>query len=161
MADDTFMADGALDQSGQGSTPERRSWSASAPNCAFRCSAAVVTRVRFIGASGISLSATGLATRASSRDSRSYRPAHLETTPTDCGIAAEIRERQWPDHRSDCNRGIKYLPGSAKETWLSRAEKAATFKSRLPIRLIACSSRSSRRLTRFWSHVASAPSGCA
>jgi hypothetical protein len=27
-----------------------------------------------------------------------------------------------------------------------------------PIRLIACSSRSSRRLTRFWSHVASAPS---
>src|SRR5215469_16642635 len=135
MADDTFMADGALDQSGQGSTPERRSRSAAASNCAFRCSAALVTRVRFIGASGISLSATGLATRASSRDSRGYRTGHLETSPTDCGIAAEIRERQWPDHRSDCNRGIKHLPGPAEEAWLSRVEKAATFKSTLPIRL--------------------------
>jgi hypothetical protein len=27
--------------------------------------------------------------------------------------------------------------------------------------LIACSSRSSRGLTRFWCHVASTPSGCA
>ena len=161
MADDTFMADGALDQSGQGSTPERRSWSAAASNCAFRCSAAVVARVRFIGASGISLSATGLATRASSRDSRGYRTGHLETSSTDCGIAAEIRATQWPDHWSDCNRGIKYLPGSSKEAWLSRDEKAAIFKSTFPFRLIACSSRSSRRLTRFWSHVASAPSGCA
>ena len=161
MANDTFMADGALDQSGQGSTPERRSWSASASSCAFRCSAAVVTRVRFIGASGISLSATGLATPASRRDSRGYRTGHLETSPTDCGIAAQIRERQWPDHRSDCNRGIKYVPRSSKEAWLSRVEKAATFKSMFAIRLIACSSRSSRRLTRFWSHVGSAPSGCA
>ena len=161
MADDTFMADGALDQSGQGSTPERRSWSASAPNRAFRCSAAAVTRVRFIGASGISLSATGLATRASRRDSRGYRAGHLETSPTDCGIAAKIRARQWPDHWSDCNCGINYVPGSAQEAWRTRVDKAATFKSTLPIRLIACSSRSSRKLTRFWSHVASAPSGCA
>ena len=161
MADDTFMADDALDQSGKGSIPERRSWSASASNCAFRCSPSAVTRVRFIRASSISLSATGLATQASSRDSRGYCTGDLETPPTDCGIAAEIRERQWPDHRSDCNRGIKYLPESSEEAWLSRVEKAATFKSTLPIRLIACSSRSSRRLTRFWSQVASAPSGCA
>ena len=161
MADDTFMADGALDQSGQGSTPERRSWSASASNCAFRCSAAVVTRVRFIGAPSISLSARGLAARASRRDSRGYHTGHLETSPTDCGIATEICERQWPDHRSDCDRGLKYLPGSAKEAWLSRVEEAATFKSKFPIRLIACSSRSSRKLTRFWSHVASALLACA
>src|SRR5215469_7105717 len=161
MADDTFMADGALDQSGQGSTPERRSWSAAASNCAFRCNAAVVTRVRFIGASGISLSATGLATRASRRHSRGYRTGHLETSPTDCGITAQIRERKWPDHRSDCNRGIEYLPAYAEKAWLSRIEKAAHFESRFPIPLIACSSRNSRRHTTFWSHVASAPSACA
>jgi len=161
MADVTFMADDALYQSGQGSTPELCSWSASAPHCAFRCSAAVVTRVRFIRASGISLSATGLATPASSRDSPDYRTGHLETSPTDCGIAAEIRERQWSDHRSDCNRGIEYLSAYAEKAWLSRVEKAAHFESRFPIPLIACSSRNSRRLTTFWSHVASAPSACA
>jgi hypothetical protein len=32
---------------------------------------------------------------------------------------------------------------------------------RFPIRLIACSSQSLRKLTRFWSHVASAPLACA
>jgi hypothetical protein len=37
----------------------------------------------------------------------------------------------------------------------------APFKSTFPIRLIACSSRSSRRLTTFWFPIASAPSACA
>jgi hypothetical protein len=161
MADDTFMADDALDQSGQGSTPERRSCFASASNSTFRCSAALVTRVRFIGASGISLSATGLAARAGGRHSRGYRTGHLETSPTDCGVAAEIRERQWPDYRSDCNRGIEYLLAYAEKAWLSRLEKAAHFESRFPIPLITCSSRNSRRLTTFWSHVASALLACA
>jgi len=44
-----------------------------------------------------------------------------------------------------------------KRSWLSRIERAAIFKSMFPIRLIACSRRSLRRLTRFWSHVVSAP----
>ena len=48
-----------------------------------------------------------------------------------------------------------------KKAWLSRVKKAAHFKSTFPIRLIACSSRSSRRPTIFWCPVASAPSACA
>jgi len=161
MSDDAFMADNAFHQSGKSSAAERRSCSASTPSCTFRGSAAVVTRVRSIGASSISLSGRGLPAPAGSRDSPGYSTGHLETATGDGGIAPKVREKQRADHRSDCNRGFEYFPAYSEKTWLSRVEKAAHFKSRFPIRLIACSSSNSRRLTTFWSHVASVPSVCA
>ena len=156
MADGTFMADDAFHQSGEGATPERRAWFASAPSCAFRGSAAVVPRVRFIRASSISLSATGLPARASSRNSRGYSTRHLETSSTDRGITTNICAKQRPDHRSNCNRCIEYLLAHFEKAWLSRVAKAAHFESTFAIPLIACSSRNSRRLTTFWFPVASA-----
>lgn len=161
MADGTFMADDAFHQSGKSSTPERRSWSASAPTCAFRGSATIVARVRFIRASGISLSGRGLPTRASSRHSRSYSTGHFETSARDGGIASKIREQQRSDDRSHRNLCLECLPAYSEKAWLSRVEKAAPFKFTVPIPLIACSSQNSRRLTTFWSHVASAPSAYA
>src|SRR3954471_18670565 len=55
------------------------------------------------------------------------------------------------------NRRGKCVSADSKEAWLSRIQSAAIFKLMFPIRLIACSSRSLRKLTRFWSHVVSAP----
>src|SRR3954447_2889775 len=73
-------------------------------------------------------------------------------------VSVTLRLPPRTDHRSDRNRRGKCVSADSKEAWLSRIESAAIFKLMFPIRLIACSSRSLRRLTRFWSHVVSAPS---
>ena len=161
MANGTFMADDALHQSGKGSTPECRSWSASTSSCASRSSSTVVTPVRSIRASSISLSGRSLPTRASSRNSRRHSTGHIEASAKEGGIAPAVREEQRSDHRSHRRRSVECLSAYSKKAWLSRVERAAHFESRFPIHLIACLSRSSRRLTTFWSHVASALSACA
>jgi hypothetical protein len=160
MPNGTFMADDAVDQSGKGSTPERRSWSASASGCAYRSSSPAVTRVRSIRAPSISLSGGSLPPRSSPRNSRSHCTRDLEAPAVDAGIGPEIREKQRSDHRSHRNRSVECLCPYFKKAWLSRIEKAVHFEFKFPIPLIACSSRNSRRLTTFWSHVASAPSRC-
>src|SRR5215469_6243732 len=92
------------------------------------------------------------------KDSRSHSIGHLETSAPDRRTAPKVCEEQRSHHWSDRNRRVKCVSADSKEAWLSRIERAAIFKFMFPIRLIACSSRSSRRLTRFWSHVVSAPS---
>jgi len=157
----TFMAHAPFDQSGKGSPAECGSWPAAASSCAFRSSASVVTGIPFIGTPSISLPARSLPTRSTSRSSRSHCTDHFEASAADGGTAAEIREKQWPDHWIDRNGRIKCVSARSKKAWLSRVKIAAHFKFTFLIRLIACSNRSSRRLTRFWCHVASAPPGCA
>src|SRR5271156_4886660 len=157
----TFMAYEAFDQSGKGSAAKRCSWSAPASSCASRSSAAVVTRVRFVGASSISLPGGSLSARSSRRSSRDHGAGHVEAPAAHGGTAPQVREKQWSDHWSDCDRGLECVSTHPKKAWLSRVEKAAHFKSTFPIRLIACSSRSLRRPTIFWCPVASAPSACA
>jgi hypothetical protein len=157
----TFMAHGALDQGEEGSPAECRSWPAAASSCASRSSASVVTRVRFIRAPSISLPGRSLPSRSTSRSSRSHGAGYVEASAADGGTAPEVRKKQGSDHRSDRNRCVECISAHSKKAWLSRVEKAAHCKSTFPIRLIACSSRSSRRLTTFWSQVASAPSASA
>ena len=157
----TFMAHVPFDQSGEGSPAECGSWPAAASSCAFRSSASVVTGVPFIGTPSISLPARSLPTRSTSRSSRSHCADHFEASAAHSGTAAEIREKQWPDHWIDRNQRIKCVSARSKKAWLSRVKIAAHFIFTFLIRLIACSSRSWRRLTRFWCHVASTPSGCA
>ncbi len=156
-----FMSHGALDQSEEGSPAECRSWPAAASCCASRSSASVVTRVRFIRAPSISLPGRSLPSRSTSRSSRSHGAGYVEASAADGGTAPEVCKKQRSDHRSHRSRRVESFSARSKKAWLSRVKKAAHFKSTFPIRLIACSSRSSRRLTTFWFHVASAPSACA
>jgi hypothetical protein len=86
---------------------------------------------------------------------------YAEASHADGGTAPEVREKQRSDHRRDRSRCVAYVSAHSKKAWLSRGKKAAHYKSTFPIRLIACSSRSSRRFTTFWYRVASAPSACA
>jgi len=151
-----FMANGALNQGGESSPNECRSWPAAAWSCAARGSPSPVTGVRFVRAPSVSLLGRSLPTRSARRNSRSHSTGHLETAAADCGIASKVCEKQWSHHRSDRNRRVNCVSADSKEAWLSRIGRAAIFKFKFPIRLIACSSRSSRRLTRFWSHVVSA-----
>ena len=161
MTDDTFMADGARNQSGEGSALERRTWSAATSTVARRCSSPAVTRVRSLRASSVSLPPESLPARSPRRSSRDHHTGYIEASATNRGTAPEICEKQWSDHRGNRNRGVACLSAYSKKAWLSRIQEAAVFESISHIPLIACSRRSSRRLTRFWFPVANAPSACA
>lgn len=161
MSDATFMAHGAIDQGGKGATPECRSRSASSSDFASRSSSAIVTRVRSIRASSISLSGKSVSAQASGRNTRDHSTRNLKAPAAHAGIAPQARGEQRSDRWSDRNRGIEHLSPYSTKAWLSRVAKAAHFKSKLPTRLIACSRPNSRRLTTFWFPVASAPSASA
>ena len=153
----TVMSHDPFDQDGEGSPAECRSWPVAASNRASRSSASVVTRVRLVRAPSISLLARSLPTRWTDRSSRSHCANHLEASTANRGTAAEMREKQWPDHWNDRSQRIKCISARPKKAWLNRVKIAAHFKFKFLICLIACSSRSSRGLTRFWCHVASTP----
>lgn len=152
------MTYGPLDQSGEGPAAECCSRLAPAPYCIARGSAALVARVQSVRASSISIPGGGVRAGSAGRGHRSYRADHAQASTEHGGTAAEVREEQWPDHWSNRDSRAECVSTRSKEAWLSRIERAAIFKFMFPIRLIACLSRSSRRLTRFWSHVASASS---
>ena len=155
----TFMSNEPFDKDGEGSPAECRSRPVAASNRASRSSASVVARVRLVRAPSISLPAGSLPTRSTRRSSRRHCAHHLEASTANRGTTAEIREKQWPDHRIDRSQRIKCISARPKKAWLSRVKIAAHFKFKSLIRLIVCSSRNSRRLTSCWCHVASAPSG--
>src|SRR5437667_10226750 len=161
LSNNMFMTDDAFEQSGKGSAAERGAWSAPASSCAFRSSATVVTRVRFVRASSLSLPGGSLSARSSGRSSRGHGAGHVEASAAYGGTSPEVREKQRTDHWSNRDRRVDCVSTHSKKAWLSRVPKAAHFKSTFPIRLIACSSRNSLRPTIFWCPVASAPSACA
>ena len=152
-----FMANGALNQGGESSPNECRSRAAAAWSRAVRGRASSVTGIRVVRTASIPLPGTSRPARSACKSSRSHSTAHLEASAPDRRAAPKVCEKQRLHHRSDRNRRVKCVSADSEEAWLSRIKRAAIFKFMFPIRLIACSSRSSRRLTRFWSHVASAP----
>jgi len=145
----TFMSHDPFNQDAEGPPAECCSWPVAAPNCASRSSEPVVTGVRLVRAPSISLLARSLPTRSTRRSSPSHCAHHLEASTANRGTAAEIREKQWPDHWIDRSQRIKCISARSKKAWLSRIKIAAHFKFKFLIRLIACSSRSSHGLTRF------------
>ena len=155
----TVMSNDPFDQDAEGSPAECRSRPVAASNRDSRSGASVVARVRLVRTPSISLPARSLPTRSTDRSSRNHCAYYLEASAADRGTAAQIREKQWPDHWSDRSQRIKRIPARFKKAWLNRVKVAAGFKFKSLIRLIACSNRNSRRLTSCWCHVASAPSG--
>ena len=153
-----FMANGAVDQSGEGSAAERRSWPTPASCCTSRSSAAIVTRVRLVRASSIPLLRGGLPARSTSRSYRGHGADHVEASAAHGGTAAEVREKQWPNYWSDRDRRVERVSRRSEETWLSRAPRAAHFKSVLTMPLIDCTIQNSLRPTVFWCRFGSVPS---
>ena len=156
-----LMTHGALHQSREGPTLECRSCLTAASCCTSRSSAALVARVRFVRASSISLPGRSVPARSTRRSSRGHGADHIEASATYGGTSPEVRKEQRTDHWSNRDRRVACVSTHSKKAWLSRVKKAAHFKSTFAIRLIACSSRNSRRPTIFWCPVASAPSACA
>ena len=153
----TFMANGAVDQSGEGSAAERRSWPTPASCCTSRSSAEIVMRVRLVRASSIPLLRGGLPARSTSRSYRGHGADHVEASTAHGGTAAEVREKQWPNYWSDRDRRVERVSRRSEETWLSRAPRAAHFKSVLTMPLIDCTMQNSLRPTVFWCRFGSVP----
>src|SRR5258708_26514615 len=133
-----FMTDDAFDQSGKGSAAERRSWPTPASCCFAPSGSALVTRVRSVRASSISVPGGSVPARSAVRSPPAHSADHVEASAAHGGTAAEVREKQWPDHWSDRDRRGERASRCYEKTWLSRAPKAAHCKSTFPIRLIAC-----------------------
>src|SRR5215472_18262926 len=136
MADDTFMADGARNQSGKGPTFECRAWSAPTSTGARRCSSPAVTRVRPFRAPSLSLPPESVPARSSGRGSRDHDTGHFEASATHRRTSPEICEKQWSDHRGNRNRCIACLSAYSKKAWLSRTEEAGHLESISHIHLI-------------------------
>jgi hypothetical protein len=149
------MAYGAFHQDGEGSAPERCLCSAPASCCADRSSATLVTQVRTVRTSSISIPAGGFPAGWSGGSDRGHGRGYLEASAAHGRTVTEACEKQRLDHRRDRDRRAERLPRCCEETWLSRVPRADLFKSMFPIRLIAYSSRSLRRPTIFWCPVAS------
>src|SRR6266567_3756885 len=146
-----FMTDDALDQSGKGSAAELRSWPTPASCCFAPSGTALVTRVRSVRAPSISVPGGSFPAGSAGRSPRAYSADHVEASAEHGGTAAEVREKQWPNPWSDRDRRGERVSRCSKKAWLSPAPKAAHCKFTFPIRLIACSSQSSREPTIFWS----------
>ena len=158
MADDTFTEDGARHQSGKGSAFERRVWSSATSTDARRRSSPAGARVPSLRAASLSLPRESVSARWPCRNSRDHNTGHFEASPTNRRTSPEIREKQRSDYRGNGNRRLACLSAYSQKAWLSRIPEATHFESISHIHLIACSRRSSRRLTRFWSQVANVPS---
>src|SRR5262249_15520586 len=151
-----FMTGDSLDQSGQGSAVERRLRPAPASCRVARGSAALVPQVRPVRASSISVPEGSRAARPTGRSQRGCGADHAQASAEHGGAAAEVCEKQWPNHWSDRDTRVERVYRCSKKAWLSRAQEAACFKSTSTMRLIACASRSSPRPTIFWCPVGSA-----
>ena len=151
MTDDSFY------QSGQGPASERRSWPTPAP-CPVACSStALVTRVRSVRASSISIPPGRHPSRPTGRSHGGDGADHTQASIEHRGNAAEVCEKQWPNHGSDRDACVERVSGCSKKAWLSRAQEAARCKSKSTMRLIACSNRSSPKPTTFWCPFGNAP----
>ncbi len=161
MADDTFMEDGACYQSGKGSAFERCACSSATSTAARRRGSPADTRVPSIRATSLSLPRESISAQSPCRNPRDHNTGHFEASATNRRTSSEIREKQRSHYRGNRNRRLACLSAYSQKAWLSRIHEATHFESISPIHLIACSRRSSRRLTRFWSHVWNAPSAYA
>jgi hypothetical protein len=147
----TFMADDAVNQSGQGSATECRIFHASAEYRLDQGHAGFIARVRSLRTSGVSVPGGSDPSGRAGRSFRDYSADHDQTPRENSASFASVRKKQRADHRGDCDSRVGFVSRYSEKTWLSRAHCTARFKFTLTLYLIACTIQSSLRLTAFLS----------
>jgi len=143
------MTDDAINQGGQGSAVERRLRDAAGQCCIARGHAAIIARVQAVRTSSISIPGRS---GPSGPAGRSLRGFGTDYTQAPCGngaAAADVREKQWADHRSDCGTRVGGVSEYSEKAWLSCVHGTVHSKFTLIICLIACTTPSSPRPTVF------------
>src|SRR6516165_8724283 len=120
-----FMTDDSFDQSGKGPASERRSRPAPAPCRVARSSTALVTRVRPVRASSLSVPPGRRPARPTGRSHGGNGADHTQASVEHGGAAAKVREKQWPNNGNDRDACVERVSSCSKKAWLSRAQEAA------------------------------------
>ena len=155
------MANGKIDQSGQGSAAERGLRLVAARYPVARGNAAPIARVRPFRAASLPVPGGGGSSGSAGRSLRSYGSDHAQASSGDGKSSSGLCEKKWPydrDNRDTCVGGVS---ACSEKAWLSRAQDAGRFKFSLTIRLIACTIRKSPKPTVFWRLFGSVPSAAA
>ena len=152
------MADGPINQSGQGSATERRLRHAAGQGSVARGNAALIARVRPVRTSSVPVSGRSAKARPADRSIRSYGTDHTQATGRNSTAFAELCEKQWADYRDDRYPRFGRVSEYAEKAWLSRAKGTARFRFALTMCLIACTMPSSPRPTVFWCPFGNDPS---
>lgn|SRR5215469_1401441 len=143
------MTDAPVDQSGQGSAAECRILHAPTEHCLTRGHAAFIARVWPLRASSVSVLEGSHLFGQTGRSLRDYGADHAQAPRENSAPFTSVREKQWADHRSDCDSCVGHVFRHSEKTWLSRAHRTARFKFTLTISLIACTIRSLLRHMAF------------
>jgi hypothetical protein len=146
----TFMADGTVDQSGQGSAVERRLRHAPTKYTVAGGHAAVIARVRSIRTPKLSVPGGSNSFGPAGRSLRGYGANHAQAPGGHDTPATEIREEQWAYDRSGCDSRVRGVSKYSEKAWLSRAPRTAHHKYTLSICLTACTIPSLPKPTVFW-----------
>ena len=143
------MTDDTINQGGQGSAVERRLWHAAGRCCIARGHAAIIARVRSVRTSSLPLSGRSGPSGPVGRSLRGFGADYAQAPCGNSAAAADVREKQWADHRSDCGTRVGCFSEYSEKAWLSRVHGTAHSKFTLIICLIACTTTSSPRPTVF------------
>ena len=152
------MTDDSINQNGQSSAVECCFRHAPAQYAVARGHAVPCARVRSVGTSSLSVPGGGDASEASGRSLRRYGADHAQGSGRNSTSAPGVCKNQRADNRSDRYTRIDCVSEHSEKAWLNRAQRPARFKFTLSICLTACTIRSLRRLTVFWSPPGSVPS---
>jgi hypothetical protein len=156
-----YMTHGSVDQSGQGSTVERRSPSVAMRYPVVRSSAAHVARVRPVRTPSLSVPRASDPSGPAGRSLRGYGADHAQTPGGNGASSSGVCEKQWADDRCDRDTRVGRVSEYSEKAWLSRAQRAVRLKFTLTICLIGCTTRSSPRPTAFLCPFGSALSAAA
>src|SRR5271168_5426634 len=140
-----------IDESRKSEATERRTSLASTRHGAPRGSAEAIAKVRSVGTSSISISRGSRTARRPGRGGRGDDTHYPQTSARHRAYPAPAGGTQRHDYRCARRTSSGRVYKRVKRAWLSGAKDAPPPKSPSTIRLIDCSSRSSRRSTLFWS----------
>jgi hypothetical protein len=152
------MANGPIDQSGQGSAAERRLRHAFGQSSVVRGNAALIAKVRPVRTSSLPIPGGSEPSESAGRSFRDYGADHTQAPGGNSTSSAGLCEEQWADYRSDRDARVGRVSEYSEKAWLSRAERTARFRFALIMYLIACTIQSSPRPTVFWCPFGSVPS---
>jgi hypothetical protein len=153
------MTHGPIQQSGQGSAVERCLQHARERCSVVRSNAALVTGVRPVSTSSLSVPGRSGTSRPAGRSFRGYSAGHTQASSRNSASSSGLCKEQWIDNRSDCDARSGRVSEYSEKAWLSRAKRPARFRFALTMCLIACTIQSSRRPTAFWCPFESVPLG--
>src|SRR6202171_55175 len=152
-----FMAYVPINQTGQGSSAERRLRDAGQCS-AVRGHAAPFAKVRPVRTSSLPVPGGSGPSGPAGRSLRGYGADDAQTAGGNGTSSSGVCEKQWADDRCDRDTSVGRVSQYSEKAWLSRAQRTAHFKFTSIICLIACTSRSWPRPTVFLCPFGSAPS---